>query len=106
MMPRPVPSIVFLAALLALAPARPGIAADEKPLPPEQVQFFESQVRPILVEQCQGCHGSKKIKAGLRLDSRASALAGGDSGPAIVPGRPDESPLVAAIRYEGPEMPP
>jgi mono/diheme cytochrome c family protein len=106
MMPRPVPPIVFLAALLALAPARPGIAADEKPLLPEQVQFFESQVRPILVEQCQGCHGPKKIKAGLRLDSRASALAGGDSGPAIVPGKPEESPLVAAIRYEGPEMPP
>jgi mono/diheme cytochrome c family protein len=105
-MPRPLPPIAILAALLALAPTYEGQAADEKALSPEQVQFFESQVRPILVEHCQGCHGEKKTKAGLRLDSRKSALSGGDSGPAIVPGKPEESPLVAAIRYEGPEMPP
>ena len=73
---------------------------------PEQVQFFESQVRPVLLEHCAGCHGAKKVKAGLRLDSRAALLAGGDSGPAVIPGKPDESPLIAAIRYEGPEMPP
>ena len=73
---------------------------------PEQVQFFESQVRPVLVEHCLGCHGEKKVKAGLRLDSRASAIAGGDSGPSVVPGKPEESPLIAAIKYEGPEMPP
>ena len=105
-MPRPLPPFVVLIALLVLAPARPGLALDEKTFSPEQVQFFESQIRPILVEHCQACHGEKKTKAGLRLDSRASALSGGDTGPAIVPGKPAESPLVAAIRYEGPEMPP
>ena len=105
-MVRPVPSIAFLVALVALAQCRPCPAADDKSSTPEQVQFFESQVRPVLVEQCLGCHGDKKVKAGLRLDSRASALTGGDSGPAVVPGKPEESPLVAAIRYEGPEMPP
>ena len=103
---RHVPTIGFLAALMSAFLARPGLAADEPSLSPEQVQFFESQVRPILVEQCFNCHGDKKTKAGLRLDSRASALSGGDSGPAIVPGKPEESPLVAAIKYEGPEMPP
>jgi mono/diheme cytochrome c family protein len=105
-MPRLVSPIVILVALLLIGSTRAGLASEDKPLSPEQVQFFESQVRPILVEHCQGCHGEKKIKAGLRLDSRASAIAGGDSGPAIHPGKPDESPLIAAIRYEGPEMPP
>ena len=105
-MPRYVSSIVTLAAFLAFTPARACLALDDPPVSPEQVQFFESQIRPILVEHCQGCHGEKKVKAGLRLDSRASALAGGDSGASIVPGKPEESPLLAAIRYEGPEMPP
>ncbi len=105
-MVRPVPPIVFVVALLAFSMAKVTTAADEPTFSAEQVQFFEAQVRPVLVEHCLGCHGEKKVKAGLRLDSRASALAGGDSGPAIVPGKPDESNLVAAIRYEGPEMPP
>ena len=73
---------------------------------PEQIRFFESQVRPVLVEHCLNCHGEKKVKAGLRLDSRSGLLRGGDTGPAVVPGKPEESLLVAAIRYEGPEMPP
>ena len=105
-MVRLVPPIAFLVAFLVIDPVRPSPAAEDKPLSPEQIQFFESQVRPILAEQCFGCHGDKKTKAGLRLDARSFALAGGDSGPAIVPGKPEESPLVAAIRYEGPEMPP
>jgi mono/diheme cytochrome c family protein len=105
-MPRFVSPIVILVALLALNPLRVCFGLDDKPPSPEQVQFFESQIRPILVEHCQGCHGDKKVKAGLRLDSRLSAITGGDSGPAIIPGKPSESPIVAAIRYEGPEMPP
>ncbi len=106
-MPRLLPPICLPGSCLVLAPARNGQAFDEKAPSPEQVQFFESQVRPILVEHCQGCHGEKKTKAGLRLDSRASALSGGDSGPAVVPGKPEESPLIAAIHYvEEPKMPP
>jgi len=104
-MSRPSASIAILAALLAsltalLAADGPTAATDE------QVRFFESQVRPVLVENCAGCHNATKTKAGLRLDSRAAALTGGDSGPAVIPGKPEESPLIAAIRYEGPEMPP
>ena len=95
-----------LASLLMLI-AAPGRAADEGPAATaEQVRFFETQVRPVLVESCNNCHGATKIKAGLRLDSRQAILAGGDSGPAVVPGDPAQSPLIAAIRYEGPEMPP
>ena len=63
------------------------------------IEAFEKEVRPILATRCQSCHGADKQKGGLRLDSRAGALAGGDSGPAIVVGKPAESRLVEAINY-------
>jgi hypothetical protein len=72
----------------------------------EQSQFFESKIRPILVENCQRCHGEKKQNGGLRLDSAAALLAGGESGPVIVPGEPGKSLLVEAINYQSLEMPP
>ena len=84
----------------------PANAADEPTATADQVRFFETQIRPVLAESCNGCHGATKVKAGLRLDSRRAVLAGGDSGAAVVPGDPANSPLIAAIRYEGPEMPP
>lgn len=74
------------------------------------VSHFESKIRPVLVEHCYECHSieSGKAKGGLRLDDRESVSRGGDSGPAIVPGKPDESLLLAAIRHDDPdlEMPP
>jgi hypothetical protein len=75
---------------------------------PGGLAFFEQKIRPVLIKECYDCHsaGSKKLKGGLRLDSRAGVLAGGDSGPAVVPGKPDESPLLEALRYDGIEMPP
>ncbi len=73
----------------------------------EGVQFFESKVRPLLVEHCQKCHGPKKQEGSLRLDSREATLKGGDSGPALVPGKPDESLLIGAVRHTGDvQMPP
>lgn len=66
----------------------------------EQLRFFETNVRPVLVEHCQKCHGSKKQWAGLRLDSREALLRGGDSGAAIVPGEPNKSLLIRAVRHE------
>ena len=74
----------------------------------ESARFFEAKVRPILVDTCVKCHGPTKQKGGLRLDSRAAVLEGGDSGPAVVPGKPEESPLVSAVKQEddGPKMPP
>ena len=68
--------------------------------------FFEQKVRPLLAENCYSCHGDKKQKGGLRLDSLESILKGGESGPAVVAGKPDDSLIVEAINYEGPEMPP
>lgn len=74
---------------------------------PEQIAFFESEIRPIFVEHCWKCHAADE-KGGLRLDSRDTALAGGDSGPAITPDKPDESLVVRAVRYTDPsyQMPP
>src|SRR5687768_630544 len=69
--------------------------------PPEDERFFETRVRPVLVEKCQGCHGAKKQQAGLRLDSRAAVLAGSDRGPVVVSGKPAASPLIAAVTHVG-----
>src|SRR6476646_9832151 len=54
---------------------------------PDGVAFFEQKIRPVLVKECYSCHSAdaKKLKGGLRLDSKAGLLAGGDSGPALVP---------------------
>ena len=68
--------------------------------------FFEQNVRPLLAENCYSCHGDKKQKGGLRLDSLEAILKGGESGPAVVAGKPEESLIVEAINYEGLEMPP
>ena len=72
----------------------------------EPSRLFEMWVRPVLTTRCVQCHGSERQESGLRLDSREALLKGGDSGPALVPGKPDESLLVEAIRYESYEMPP
>ena len=68
---------------------------------------FRAKIRPILIEHCFKCHGRKKQQAGLRLNSREGILRGGDSGAVVVPGHPEESPLIAAIRQDAAiKMPP
>src|SRR5262249_10652383 len=74
---------------------------------PEQSEFFEAKVRPVLADNCFGCHGEKKQMGGLRLDSREAILQGGDNGPALVPGKPERSDFLRAVRHDGPlKMPP
>ncbi len=65
-------------------------------------ELFEKRIRPILIEHCHQCHSaeSDEIQAGLRLDSQSGWQQGGDSGPAIRPGEPDQSLLLKAIRYD------
>ena len=89
----------FIALLLVL-PAVALRAADTN-LTTEQLDFFEKHVRPVLSDNCYRCHSqdSPKIRGGLLLDTRAGWLKGGDTGPAIVPGDPDKSLLIKAIRY-------
>lgn len=76
----------------------------------EDLEQFEREIRPLLHKRCYSCHSaeSKVLQGGLRVDSRAHLLTGGDSGPAIVPGKVDESLLVEAIRFGGEsyDMPP
>ena len=71
------------------------------------VEFFEKSIRPLLAARCFECHGPQKQKGNLRLDSRAAVLKGGDTAPAVTPGKPEESLLVDAIRYgDTYQMPP
>ena len=72
----------------------------------EQSRFFEEKVRPLLATRCFRCHSEKEHEADLRLDVRAAIIAGGETGPAIVPGNPEKSLLIEAVRYRSLEMPP
>ncbi len=99
--------LVTLAALWALLMAPSEARPDDPPPDAAAVEFFEKEVRPILANRCVACHGPEKQKSELRLDSRAAALAGGLTGPAVEPGKPEESLLVEAIGYgEALKMPP
>lgn len=75
------------------------------------LQFFESRIRPVLIEHCYSCHSAEAaaknaLRGGLRVDDREAMIAGGESGPAIVPGVPQESLLLSALRQESFAMPP
>ena len=65
------------------------------------IEFYEKKIRPVLVEQCYSCHNQEKNKkkGNLTLDTRAGHLKGGDTGSAVVPGKPAESLLIKAIKY-------
>jgi mono/diheme cytochrome c family protein len=83
---------VFLAlSATAAEMAQPPTAA--------QLEFFEKEVRPVLADNCYKCHGSKKQKSGLRLDSREFILKGGEVGPVVVLGKPETSRLILAINH-------
>ena len=70
------------------------------------IEFFEKKVRPVLVEACASCHSgsAKKIKGGLLLDTPEGILKGGDTGPSVVPGKPEASLLLKAVRWQDPEL--
>ncbi len=97
--------LVILTALFSIAAPCKTFAADPDP---QQLEFFEKRIRPLLVEHCYECHsGDAKIKGGLRLDSRDGWKKGGDSGPVIDRDQPGESLLLEALRSEGDlKMPP
>jgi cytochrome c553 len=94
------PLVESLLAVVCVAAAA-GARGDERG------EFFEKSVRPLLVARCVGCHGAAKQWAGLRLDTAAGLRAGGEHGPVVVPGDPETSRLVAAVRRQGDlQMPP
>jgi hypothetical protein len=95
----------------SLALLLPMMFAGVVPAADPGLTLFETSIRPVLVKHCYECHSSAaaakdKLQAGLFLDTRAGLLAGGESGPAIVPGQAAKSLLMAALRYESYQMPP
>jgi len=85
------------------------VAAEKDPhggLSPDQLDFFEKKIRPVLVEHCYRCHSVAEdtLKGGLALDSKDALLLGGDSGHAVVPGNVRESLLIEAIRYDNEDL--
>ncbi len=85
----------------AICFSKPVIAED---LDASQIEYFESKVRPLLVTHCYECHSeaaekAKNLQGGLRLDNRAGVQQGGESGPIVVPGKPNESTLISSVRY-------
>ena len=93
-------SYLITFALILICHALPGILPDE-------LEFFEKKIRPILAETCYDCHNSvNKTEAGLALDWREGLLAGSDQGSVVEPGNPDNSALIWAIRHQdGFDMP-
>jgi hypothetical protein len=81
---------------------------DDGKLTPDQLDFFETKIRPVLIEHCYRCHATSEqsVRGGLSVENREALLAGGESGPAIVPGDLDNSSLWHAINYRDNRMPP
>lgn len=114
-LPRVGRSIGLLPALLVVAvavavSARSAAGAEERAFSAAEIEHFERRIRPLLHRRCYSCHAADAtvLQGGLRVDSRQQLLTGGDSGPAIVPGKPEASLLIEAIRYGGDsyDMPP
>ncbi len=93
---------------LFIAMSSASLADDGVAVPPEDYRFFETRIRPLLANHCYKCHGPKKQEGGLRLDSLAGILKGGDAGPAAVQRKPKQSLLLTAVGYrdEDLKMPP
>ena len=111
-MPRFVILISCVFALLArVAPAAEPAAAPAAEPAAADLEFFEQKIRPVLVAECYQCHSAdaakrNKLKGGLSLDTREATRRGGDSGPAVVPGKVEDSLIVTALRHEQFLMPP
>lgn len=88
-----------------------GTARSDDEISKEQVDFFEAKIRPVLVRECYSCHSAEaatkgKLRGELLLDSRDAMRKGGETGPAVVPGKAEESLLLSALKHEDLEMPP
>jgi hypothetical protein len=96
-----IPAQFFVSA--ALGEDNPLKAAD---LTKDEIEFFEANIRPVLVDRCYECHSShaKKLKGKLLLDSKSGIAKGGDNGPTIVPGKVEESRLIQALRWTDPDL--
>jgi len=104
-------SMMQLAAAFGVVTVAAPLFAQDKPLTPEENEFFEAKIRPALIEHCHKCHSADKdakIKGNFQLDSKAGLLKGGSTGPGLVAGQPDKSLIIKAMRFTDPnlQMPP
>ncbi|MCH2204191.1 MAG: hypothetical protein MK102_19680, partial [Fuerstiella sp.] len=88
-----------------------AIVCAKDPVNESELNFFETKIRPVLIQHCYECHSAEaqeagKLQGALQLDSRSGVREGGESGSAVVPGDVDGSLLMSAMRYDGLEMPP
>ncbi|MBT4011390.1 MAG: DUF1553 domain-containing protein [Planctomycetaceae bacterium] len=104
------PWFLFIAWMVYLSCGANGYSQEKPKFEAAGLKFFESKIRPVFIQHCYECHSSKggELKGGLSVESRAALLKGGDSGAAIVPFKPAESWLMAAIEYSDDfyQMPP
>ena len=101
-------ALFHLVILMILAPFSSSVAASlviSEAVSPEEVEFFEKQIRPLLANKCYSCHGPKEQLSSLRLDSRAAMIEGGTRGPSLVPGKPQESLMFRAVLHQELKMP-
>jgi cytochrome c553 len=104
---RPIPPAIALWFAIVACVTSPAASLRAAEPDPKKDAFFEQQIRPLLLGSCARCHGPKKQESGLRVDVQAGLMKGGDSGPALVPGKPDQSLLLKAVRHQGDvHMPP
>ena len=101
---------IYVLAVWAATAVVPERIAQASPSPGD-IAFFEAKIRPVLVQHCYQCHSAEalragKLKANLLVDSRDGMAKGGESGAAVVPHKKEESLLLAALKYDGFEMPP
>jgi hypothetical protein len=98
----PLRALILVLLLAGGGPAAGGLGASEQ----SDGEYFETAVRPLLADQCFTCHSQKagKTKGGLRADSRQTLLAGGETGPALVPGHPEASLMIKAVSYQDPDL--
>lgn len=101
-------TLCLIFALLVCACPVSGQDKQTPTLNPADVEFFEAKIRPVLVKHCYECHSaeSKTVQGGLLLDNANALRHGGDSGAGLVPGNPDDSLLLSAMKYDSFEMPP
>jgi hypothetical protein len=98
----PAMALGLVVAVVAVRPA----TARPAPAGGGDLAFFENRIRPILVEHCYSCHsaGAEKVRGALRLDTKEDFLKGGSDGPVVVPGRPEDSALIRAVRWKDPDL--
>ncbi|MCA9015146.1 MAG: PSD1 domain-containing protein [Planctomycetaceae bacterium] len=80
------------------------LSAAEKQPNQQQIQFFEAKIRPLLIKHCYDCHGADEQESGLRVDTFKGIAKGGKAGSLLIPGKPEQSLLITAVKYQSPDL--